>query len=111
MQKEAVGKGKSTPTEPASAPVASIVHSESFEIEAHYYPRVLNAQRHPLITSFMGLSNKTIALRYCHLHPEADFNSLLRLLSKPTKHFMWAGADLFAVTDNSGNKTNDCCRD
>ena len=121
LRKPTAGRGsrqwKSTRNGSASArsgPVASVVNSESFEIEAHYYPRVLNAQRHPLITSFMGLSNKTIAQRYCHLHPEADYSSLLRLLSEPTKHFMWAGADLFAVTDNSGKKqmivveTNSC---
>mmetsp|Transcript_13002 Transcript_13002/g.20851 ORF Transcript_13002/g.20851 Transcript_13002/m.20851 type:complete len:500 (+) Transcript_13002:55-1554(+) len=93
---------------------AQSIEPESFEIESHYYNRVLNAQRHPLVASFMGLTNKVIAARYCHLHPATDEKALLELLTKPKKFFRWSGADLFSVTDDNGKKqmivieTNSC---
>uniref|UniRef100_A0A7S2TYJ1 Uncharacterized protein n=1 Tax=Lotharella oceanica TaxID=641309 RepID=A0A7S2TYJ1_9EUKA len=93
---------------------ARIVAPDSFEIEAHYYNRVLNAQRHPLVESFMKLSNKIIAARYCHLHPNTDEKALKTLLETPREYFRWSGADLFSVTDNNGKKqmivieTNSC---
>eukprot|EP00591_Stephanopyxis_turris_P006149 CAMPEP_0195524570 /NCGR_PEP_ID=MMETSP0794_2-20130614/24484_1 /TAXON_ID=515487 /ORGANISM="Stephanopyxis turris, Strain CCMP 815" /LENGTH=486 /DNA_ID=CAMNT_0040654823 /DNA_START=76 /DNA_END=1536 /DNA_ORIENTATION=- len=93
---------------------AVVVEPGTFEVENHYYPRCLNAQRHPLVSSFMGLSNKAIAKRYCHLNPHTDEDALLELLSTPKKFFKWAGSDLFCVTDNSGKKqmivveTNSC---
>ena len=43
----------------------------SFDVHAHYYARVLNAQMHPIVRTFLGLGNDRIAKRYCHLHPEA----------------------------------------
>ena len=33
--------------------------------------RVLNAQMHPIVRTFLNLGNERIAKRYCHLHPEA----------------------------------------
>lgn len=62
---------------------ANVVTPDSFEIEEHYYSRVLNAQQHPLVTSFMSLTNKVVAARYCHLHPSADQEELLKLLTEP----------------------------
>eukprot|EP00467_Chlorarachnion_reptans_P005254 CAMPEP_0114515064 /NCGR_PEP_ID=MMETSP0109-20121206/16511_1 /TAXON_ID=29199 /ORGANISM="Chlorarachnion reptans, Strain CCCM449" /LENGTH=506 /DNA_ID=CAMNT_0001695193 /DNA_START=8 /DNA_END=1528 /DNA_ORIENTATION=- len=94
--------------------VASVVEPDNFEVENHYYSRVLNAQRHPLVSSFMSLSNKRIATRYCHLHPSTDEKALLQLLKTPRKFFRWSGADLFSVTDDNGKKqmivieTNSC---
>lgn len=77
-----------------------------FEPEAHYYPRVPNAQLHPLVRSFLHLGNERIATRYCHLHPEADRDAVHSLLSTPPKVFRWAGADLFHVTDDRGVRRN-----
>lgn len=34
-----------------------------FEVENHFYPRVLNAQIHPTVRYFMGLSNERIIKR------------------------------------------------
>mmetsp|Transcript_30689 Transcript_30689/g.53855 ORF Transcript_30689/g.53855 Transcript_30689/m.53855 type:complete len:501 (-) Transcript_30689:241-1743(-) len=93
---------------------AKVVVPENFDAECAYYNKVLNAQRHPLVQSFMSLSNKVIASRYCHLHPSTDEKALLELLKTPKKFFRWAGADLFSVTDDSGKKqmiiieTNSC---
>ena len=47
------------------------VQPGSFDVHAHYYARVLNAQMHPIVRTFLGLGNERIAKRYCHLHPEA----------------------------------------
>ena len=77
-----------------------------FEAENHFYPRVPNARLHPLVRTFMRLGNERIALRYCHLHPEVNRQSVTDLLNKPTKHFHWAGADLFHVTDERGVRQN-----
>ncbi len=47
------------------------VQPGSFDVNAHFYPRVLNAQMHPIVRTFLNLGNERIAKRYCHLHPEA----------------------------------------
>ena len=77
-----------------------------FETEAHYYPRVPNAQLHPLVKSFLHLGNERIATRYCHLHPEANAEAVHRVLATVPKHFRWAGADLFHVTNDKGVRRN-----
>jgi hypothetical protein len=93
---------------------ASVVRSESFEAERHYYNKVLNSQRHPLVEYFLSLNNNIIAKRYSHLHPQADMKELLKMFQTPQKYFRWAGADLFSVTDDNGKKqmviieTNSC---
>lgn len=78
----------------------------SFVPERHFYPRVPNARLHPLVRTFMRLGNERIALRYSHLHPEADRDAVRELLRTPTAHFRWAGADLFHVTDEQGVRQN-----
>ncbi len=82
------------------------VEPGSFQAESHYYPRVPNARLHPLVRTFMRLSNERIALRYCHLNPMADPASVMKMLSTPTKYFRWAGADLFHVADDRGSRYN-----
>ncbi|KAJ1902947.1 hypothetical protein LPJ81_003325 [Coemansia sp. IMI 209127] len=85
-----------------------------FEQENHFYPRVLNAQIHPLVASFFDLGNERIIARYVHLRPMVDQNKLRELLSYRPKFFSWAGSDLFNVTTSTGQhqmivvETNSC---
>lgn len=72
--------------------------------EDHFYPRVPNAQLHALVRFFLQLGNIRIADRYCHLHPEVDREAIGRVLDTPTRHFRWAGTDLFYVTDDRGRR-------
>lgn len=83
---------------------STVVQPDSFDIEKHFYPRVLNASLHPMVNSFMKLSNDIICKRYCHLHPLVDRNVLYKLLSKQANQFVWAGCDLFNVTNYSGSR-------
>jgi len=93
---------------------SSIVEPGSFESEQHFYPKVLNAQIHPLVRNFMGLGNTRIAERFCHLHPEVDPAAVRALLGSTTRFFRWGGADLFLVTTEEGRRrivvieTNSC---
>ena len=76
----------------------------SFESHHHWYPKALNANIHPLVRYFMGLSTHRIVQRYTHLHPSVEATHLQELLSYSPKYFKWAGADLFHVTDNAGRR-------
>ncbi len=93
---------------------ATIVAPGSFRARRHFYPRVLNAQIHPLVAFFLRLSNRRIAERYCHLNPRVSPDHLTELLSTRTSHLRWAGADLFCTTTAAGNRrlvvieTNSC---
>lgn len=62
-----------------------------FEPEQHFYPRVLNAQIHPLIQSFFTLGNERIIARYTHLNPQVKPEDLKSILSYSPTHFQWAG--------------------
>ncbi|MFN3200593.1 MAG: hypothetical protein ACE366_19495 [Bradymonadia bacterium] len=85
-----------------------------FEPPAHYYPRTLNAQIHPLVRAFMRLGNDRVAARYVHLHPEVDPASIRAALAHRPRHFRWGGADLFHVATAEGVRrivvieTNSC---
>ncbi len=100
----------------ASLPTTEPVPYERgrFEVERHYYPRVLNAQIHPLVRYFMGLGNERIAERFCHLHPEVTPHGIRDVLREAPKHFRWGGADLFNATTEDGARrmvvieTNSC---
>ncbi len=70
----------------------------------HFYPRVPNAQLHPLVRFFLALGNERIAVRYCHLHPEVDAGAVREALSARPRFLRWAGADLFPVTDDRGRR-------
>ncbi|CEG73328.1 hypothetical protein CU097_003743 [Rhizopus azygosporus] len=89
-------------------------HQGDFESEQHFYPRVLNAQIHPLVQSFFTLGNERIIARYTHLNPKVKPEVLKKILSYSPKHFQWAGSDLFNVTTASGHRqmivieTNSC---
>ncbi|MGB0647403.1 MAG: hypothetical protein ACPGQS_09535 [Bradymonadia bacterium] len=93
---------------------ATTVKPESFIAHRHYYPRVLNAQIHPMVSFFMRMGNRRIVDRYCHLNPRVSPKFLLDLLEQPTHHLRWAGADLLCTTTATGNRrlvvveTNSC---
>ncbi|KAI9295703.1 hypothetical protein K502DRAFT_364740 [Neoconidiobolus thromboides FSU 785] len=93
---------------------ATQVKPGEFEPEGHFYPRVLNATIHPLVSSFFNLGNERILARYAHLNPSVDTEVLKKCLEYTPKHFCWAGSDLFHVTTNLGQRqmiiveTNSC---
>ncbi|KAH6602421.1 hypothetical protein BASA61_001133 [Batrachochytrium salamandrivorans] len=85
-----------------------------FEAERHFYPRVLNAHIHPLVSSFFSLGNERILARFTHLNPQVNQDTLKSLLLYKPKYFQWAGSDLFHVTTAEGQRqmiiveTNSC---
>ncbi|KAI8140850.1 hypothetical protein BJV82DRAFT_621380 [Fennellomyces sp. T-0311] len=91
-----------------------VVRKGEFEPENYFYPRVLNAQIHPLVQSFFTLGNDRIIARYTHLNPLVQPETLHSILSYKAKYFQWAGSDLFNVTTASGQRqmivieTNSC---
>lgn len=91
-----------------------IIGPGEFEPERCYYPRVLNAQIHPLVRFFSTLSNERLAERYVHMHPEVQRDAVMATLSRPARYFRWGGADLFHVTAEDGHRhivvveTNSC---
>lgn len=93
---------------------ATRVTPNSFEPSKHFYPRVLNAQVHPLVAFLMRLSRDRIVSRYCHLNPQVDAEALDKCLQTSTKHFYWGGADLFYTVTEAGVRrmtvleTNSC---
>jgi len=96
------------------SPTARVVQPGDFHPPTHYYPRVLNAQMHPLVASFFRMSPAQIVSRYCHLNPQVDREALHGLLTRQTKHIHWAGADLFYTVTEEGARrmivveTNSC---
>jgi len=86
----------------------------SFAPARHFYPRALNAQLHPLVGFFARLSRERLVSRYCHLHPRVVPERLEEILAYQPRYFRWAGADLFHVTTEGGNRqmvvieTNSC---
>ncbi|KAJ2457893.1 hypothetical protein GGI02_006075, partial [Coemansia sp. RSA 2322] len=68
-----------------------LVMAGDFEQANHFYPRVLNAQIHPLVSSFFQLGNERIIARYVHLRPNVNQDKLRELLNYAPKHFAWAG--------------------
>lgn len=86
----------------------------SFDPPQHYYPKVLNAQIHPLIRFLLNFDKERLISRYVHLHPSVDRDALRDVLNYSCKYLKWAGADLFNVTSETGQKrivvieTNSC---
>lgn len=77
---------------------ARIVSTGDFEPEQHFYPRVLNAQIHPLVQSFLTLGNERIIARYTHLNPSVKAETLRDILSYSPRYFQWAGNVLIYYT-------------
>ncbi len=90
--------------EHTSARHARIVHPRSFEPDAHFYPKALNATIHPMVNFFLNLEEERIVTRYCHLNPQVDKTILHEVLATRCKHFHWAGADLINVTSAEGKR-------
>lgn len=92
----------------------SVFKPSSFESEKHFYPKVLNAQIHPLIYYFFNLGKEKLIERYCHLHPNVNRGVLNDVLTYTPDHMHWAGADLFYVTTQKSERkiivieTNSC---
>lgn len=92
----------------------SIVSPGDFDVNNHFYPRVINAHIHPMVEHFTLMNHDRIINRYCHLHPKTDKEKLAELLKYQPKFFRWSGADLFTVTTEFGNRkmvvveTNSC---
>ncbi|OAV44940.1 hypothetical protein [Lewinella sp. 4G2] len=86
-----------------NTPVQSISPG-TFQAEAHWYPKALNATIHPLVSFFLNLSTERIVSRYCHLNPKTDRDELTRLLEYKCQHFLWSGADLIHATTAEGNR-------
>lgn len=98
----------------ASSAEVRLIQPGTFEAGAHFYPRALNAQIHPLVRAFMRLGNERVAARYVHLHPEVDPAAITAALATQTKQFRWGGADLFHTATAGGVRrivvieTNSC---
>jgi len=84
--------------------VTRTVAPEAFEPAAHFYPRVLNAQIHPLVRYFLGLGLDRVVARYCHLNPTVDPEVLGELLTRRPRYLRWAGCDLLHVTTEAGQR-------
>lgn len=76
---------------PHSVAAAKDVKPNEFDPENHYYPRVINAQIHPMVSWFMSLGNERIAIRYCHVHPRVNAQVLRQMLAYKPRFFRWAG--------------------
>lgn len=62
-----------------------------FVPEKHFYPRVVNAEVHSLIETFLSLGNDRIIGRYTNLNPQIKPEILKSILSYSPSHFQWAG--------------------
>jgi len=93
---------------------SELVTAQDYEPEKHFYPRVLNASLHPMVSSFLNLGNERIAKRYTHLHPGIEKETIMELFNYQPAFFNWSGADLFHVTNAHGQRrmivieTNSC---
>ncbi len=83
---------------------AQLISPDSFEVDKHYYEKVVNAQAHTLVSYFMNMSKERVVERYCHLNPLIDHGYLMSLIEYKPKHIYWTGTDLFHVTTAKGNK-------
>lgn len=92
----------------------TIIQPDTFEPTEHWYPKAHNAQIHPLVAYFLRMPVSGIITRYCHLNPRVSPDMLRQVLTYHPKFLLHAGADLFHVTDEQGNRkmvvieTNSC---
>lgn len=80
-----VAEGPETSPGSCNKRQVEVVKQGTFEPAEHFYPRVLNAQIHPLVRSFLYLGNERIQKRYCHLHPEANPAGVTKVLNSATR--------------------------
>lgn len=92
----------------------TLIAADEFHSAEHFYPKVLDAQIHPVVRKLLSSGNNQIATHYCRLHPEVDPAAVEELLMASPDHFRWGGCDLFKVTTESGTEnvvvveTNSC---
>ena len=100
---EAVAEAAAKAASAAACKVAfrfRVMRPGEFEPQHHFYPRCLNAQIHPSVRFFMGLSRERLISRYTHLNPRVDPVELRRMLSYQPRYLRWAGCDLMHVVDS-----------
>lgn len=96
------------------APAQCVLKEDAFKPESHFYPQVLETRIHPLVRRFFQMGNERIVNRYKQMNPTVDVNTLKMCLAYKTKHFKYAGCDLFKVTNTQGKRqmiiieTNSC---
>lgn len=84
--------------------IIKVVKPQSFNAEAHWYPKALNATIHPMVNFFLHMDKERIISRYCHLHPKVSRKKLSEILSYRCKYFLWGGADLINATSAEGKR-------
>lgn len=84
--------------------LAEIIQPDSFEVERHFYEKVINAHAHTLVSFFMNMDKERIVERYCHLNPLINPEYLISLIEYKPRYIYWTGTDLFHVTTAEGNK-------
>ncbi|WP_432403494.1 hypothetical protein [Wukongibacter sp. M2B1] len=80
------------------------ITDKTFNMEEHYYNKVLHAQIHQLVKFFMNMDKKRIVERFCHLNPIVNREELIKWLNYKPKYIQWSGTDLFHVTTEKGEK-------
>ena len=83
---------------------ARLMSDSTFNMEEHYYNKVLHAQIHQSVKSFLNMDKERIVKRFCHLNPKVDPIALTQWLSYKPKYIQWSGTDLFHVVNESGTK-------
>ncbi len=83
---------------------ATKVIDKSFNMEQHYYNKVLHAQIHQLVKYFCNMNKSRISDRFCHLNPMVNRTELMTWLHYKPKYIQWSGTDLFHVTTEKGAK-------
>ncbi|MFH1439441.1 MAG: hypothetical protein ABIG89_02670 [Candidatus Woesearchaeota archaeon] len=81
-----------------------LIKPNTFTVEQHYYTKVINASLHHLVSYFLTLKTDQIIKRYCHLNPSTNKDVLKSIIEYKPKYMRWAGADLFYVTTEKGNR-------
>ncbi len=94
---------------------AKEIFHQDYEIDECYYEKARNSILHSQVKAFFNLTNDQIVERYSYLNPHVNKDELHKLLTKyKPANFRWAGADLFPVTSQQGNRgllvieTNSC---
>jgi hypothetical protein len=83
---------------------AQLINDSTFNMEDHYYNKVLHAQIHQSVKSFLNMDKERIVERFCHLNPMVNKNELMYWLTYKPKHIQWSGTDLFHVVNEKGTK-------
>lgn len=69
-----------------------------------WYPEVRNATIHPMVSHFINMSPKQMALRFAHLHPGCNADDILKWITYEPKYYFHSGSDLIYCTTPSGRR-------